>query len=266
MGEKIQKKDKAAILAAIEWDGFPEDFEKEWFQDPDIRRALVDVEPWNYEEFPKELQNNRDIALECVKVRGDVYEYLPEKLKKEEDILEAAIRNGLNLQVLVNWLFHPVSEIAEKMLKRTDLVATAIGTHGGNQMVYADNSAWADKELANLALSKGFCHVSRLPKNMAAEKETVKQVVRNIPEKDTDECWQIIDLPEQLRFDEEFLLELIAICPTALKVIKDTKKLPNRVNCFPEINTAFYRRAYQVNKACSRYMSKEMKALVKEEQ
>lgn len=262
--EKL-KQNKDVIIAAIGWDGLPEDMDEDWFQDMDILRALVDVEPWNYEEFPEEVQNDHAVALECVKVRGMVYESLPEELKADEEIAEAAIRNGQELKELVNCLGKPAFSTAEKMLQREDIVRAAIEANGGNQMIYAAKELWNNKALAELALAKGFCHLRCLPKELASDKKTVKRVLNNIPKDNSDdEYWQVVNLPEQLRFDEAFLMELIALREQVLKTIVNSKKYPDLASCFPELTVDFCKKAYQANKACFKYMNKEMKAAVKE--
>ena len=263
--EELQQ-DKEVILAAIEWDGLPEDAGEEWFQDIDILRALVAVEPWNYEEFPEEIQNNREIALECVKVRGEVYISLPEELQNDEKIMETAILHGLSL-AQIDCLGKPVSEVAEKMLAKEELVRTAIENNGGNQMIYAAKELWKKKKLAEYAVASGFCHLRHLPQKLATDKETVKRVIRNIPEDNrSDEYWQILYLPEPLRLDKEFLLELIALHENVFRTIVQSQKDPKIEELFarfPELDEDFLRKAYAANKKCIKYMNKEMKAVVK---
>lgn len=265
---KKLKRDKEIILAAIEWGGLPDDLDEKWLHDIDIIRALVAVEPWNYEELPENVQNKREIALECVKVRGDVFEYLPEKLKTDEEIAEAAIRHGQSLKEFVNSLNHPTSEIAEKLLSREDLVHTAIKANGGNQMIYAAKELWKKKKLAKFALDEGFCHLRYLSEKLAADKETVKHVIKNIPEDNSsDEYFQLIYLPEQLRQDKEFLLELIGTHEMVFRIIARSQKDPKLEELFtkfPKLDTAFCKQAYAANKKCLKYMNKEMKAAVKE--
>lgn len=260
------RQDKEVILAAIEWDGLPEDAGEEWLQDIDILRALVAIEPWNYEEFPEELQNNRETALECVKVRGEVYVFLPKELKADEEIMEAAVLHGLSLEN-ISYLDKVASEPAEKLLSREDLVHTAIEKNGGNQMIYAAKELWKKKKLVEYALDSGFCHLRHLPEKLSAEKETVKRVIRNIPEDNrSDEYWQIIYLPEQLRFDKEFLLELIGLQEQVFRTIVQSQKNPELEELFarfPLLDNDFCQKAYAANKKCIKYMSKEMKAAVK---
>lgn len=264
--EKLQQ-DKDVVLAAIEWDGLPEEADEEWLWDIDILRALVAIEPWNYEEFPEEIQTNREIALECVKVRGEVYEFLPDELKEEEEIAETAIRHGQSLKEFVSNLGNPVSKTAEKLLGKADLVRIAIEKNGGNQMIYADKKLWKKSSLAEAALDAGFCQIRHLPENLKADKETVKRVIKNIPEDNSsDEYFQLLKLPEQLRYDKEFLLELIALKENVFRTIcriqKETE-LEELCNSFPVIDDDFCKKAYAANKKCIKYMSKEMKAVVK---
>jgi len=268
MGKQKGKMDKEAILAAIEWDGsFPEEADENWLRDRDIIRALVDVEPWNYEELPEDIRNNREIALECVTIRGDVYEYLPEALKDDIEITETAILNGQSLRGFVNGLDKPVSENAAGILKRVELVTAAVKANGGNEMRYADKQLWEIKELAEYALSEGFCHLNYLPENLAAEKETVKCVLRNIDENGSEDDYrEIISLPEQLRQDTDFLLELIGLQEKVFQVIAQTQRKPmpeEFVAKFPKLGEDFCKKAYAANKKCLKYMSKEMKAVVK---
>jgi len=263
---KKLKKDKAVILAAIEWNGLPDGLDEELLYDKDIIRALVDVEPWNYEELPEDVQNKREIALECVKVRGEVYESLPEELKEDEEIMEEAVRHGLSLKE-ITYLDKPVSDVAERLLGRADLVHVAIEKNDGNQMIYADKNVWSKKKLTELALKKGFCHIRHLPEKLKAEKETVKRVVQNIPEDCSgDEYWQVICLPEKLRYDKEFLLELIGLHEMVFRTIVQSQKdqrIEELVTKFPKLDEEFCKQAYAVNKKCIKYMSKEMKAAVK---
>lgn len=265
--KKLQQ-DKEVILAAIEWDGLPYEAGEEWYEDMDILRALVAVEPWNYEEFPEEVQNNREIALECVKVRGDVYESLPEEWKEDEEIAEEAIRHGQSLKEFRNYLDNPASKTAEKLLSRADLVHTAIEKNDGNQMIYADEKLWGNKKLAEFALAKGFCHIRHLSDKQKAEKETVKRVIRNIPENNSsDEWFQLIYMAEQLRSDKEFLLELISIHEMVFHTIVQSQKDPRIEELFtrfPVLDADFCKKAYAANKKCIKYMNKKMKAAVKQ--
>ncbi|MBQ7863632.1 MAG: DUF4116 domain-containing protein [Lachnospiraceae bacterium] len=254
--------EKDAILAAIELEGsFPEDADEKWLRDMDIIRALASVEPWNYEGFPEEIQNDREIALECVKLRGDVYEYLPKELLADEEIMEEAVLHGLSLKKI-----NP--KTAEKLLCRADLVHTAIEENDGNEMIYADKTLWEKKELAELALDRGFCHLRHLPEELASDKESVKRVIRNMSENsDSEEYWQIKYLPEQLRFDKDFLLELITLQEKVLQAIVQWQKNPiaeEESALFPKLDADFCKKAYAANKKCLKFMSKEMKAAVKE--
>jgi len=102
---------------------------------------------------------------------------------------------------------------------------------------------------------------------LKAEKETVKRVVQNIPEDCSgDEYWQVICLPEKLRYDKEFLLELIGLHEMVFRTIVQSQKdqrIEELVTKFPKLDEEFCKQAYAVNKKCIKYMSKEMKAAVK---
>lgn len=257
--EKL-KLDKDALLEAIEEDDeIIEEFDEEMFHDMDIVRKMVDVFPYNYEYLPEELQEDKAVALECVKVRGDVYECLCEELQKDIEIMEVAICHGCDLKEIAGY------KEAAPLLCKEELIRIAMENHGGNQLCYADENVWKNKELVEFAFDNGYCRVRELPEEMAAEKETIKRIVNNIPKEDySDAIFQVIYMAEELRREEAFLLELIKEREEIFQLISRCKKNEVLTEKFPfSCDAAFCKKAYQANKKTIKYMNKEMKALVK---
>ena len=263
--EELQE-DKDVLIAALEYDdALLEQLDESVLEDMDIVRAAIAVFPYNYESLPEDMQKNREVALECVKVRGDVLECLCEELRQDEEIMEEAIRYGADLKEIAGGVLNSVSEAGMKLLKNKELVKIAMENHGGNQMCYAAKELWENKDLAEFALEHGFCFLRKLPEHMAANKELVKRVVQNIPVKDyADAIFQVYSIAEELRNDEAFMLELIGLREEIFRLILRCKKGEGMETCFPfAVDAAFCKKAYQANAKTIKYMSREMKAVVK---
>lgn len=262
------KADKDVLIEAIRYGGdVLEEMEEEQFRDMDIVRVIVDTYPYDYEYLPEDMQSSKEVAMECVKVRGDVYECFSDELKKDSEIMEAAIRNGLDLAELNprRWSGDAV-EGSEELLKKEELIRIAIENRDGNQMAYAAEELWENKDLVRFAFSKGYSEIEKMPKQMRGDKKLIMQAVKNmIPERYDHDIPQLFSMTENLRHDEEFLLELIAVREEVFRLIMRNQKAGVFGTSFPlQDAMSFCKKAYEVNKKTLKYMSKDMKKAVKE--
>lgn len=262
------KSDKDVLTEAIRYGGdVLDEMDEEMFRDMDIVRVIVETFPYDYEYLPEDMQSSKEVAMECLKVRGDVYECFNDELRKDPEIMEAAIRNGLDLsEINPNRWPGDAVEGSEELLKREELIRIAIENIDGNQLAHAAEEAWKNKDLVKLAFSKGYSEVGKLPKHMKGDRKLVLQAVKNmVPERFQHDVPQLFSMAEELRRDEDFLLELIAVREEVFQLIMRNQKAGMFGISFPLKNvTAFCKKAYEVNKKTLKYMSKDMKKAVKE--
>ena len=173
--------------------------------------------------------------------------------------MEEAICHGCDLKEIAGY------KESVPLLCQEKLIRIAIECHDGNQMGYAAKELWKDKNLAETALNNGFCQVRELPAELAAKKEVILHVVKNIPKEDYgDAVFQLIYMAEELRREEAFLLELIVEREEIFQLILRCKKNEVLTEKFPfACDVEFCKKAYQANKKTIKYMNKEMKAAVR---
>lgn len=229
--------DKDVILKAVEWDGdILENMDESYLEDRDICLLAAKGYPDFFEELPEHFQEDREFVLDCIKANCFIYEHINDSLQADDEIIQTALTNGLWLESIAN---ADGLEEAKKLsiLNNRDIVLHALEQFDGEQFRYAGPDLRADKELILLAVKKGFHDVATLA--------------------------------DTLRMDSEFMLQLIEIneevfATMALLTRKDSKGYPKlSASYFCPVDVEFCKKAYAINKKTFKYMSKEMKQIVK---
>lgn len=253
------KRDKDVIIKALEWEGdtyycLDEDLQA----DRDIVRAVLYSGPECFEDIPEQFQQDKSFVLECLKANCYLYEYLNEEYQADDEVIWMAVSHGLDLEYIER-----SDELSEEkkddILKDKKIIMEAINHHGGNQLAYAAEKLKDDKRLVTYAIGHGLTRFA-LSERLMGDGELVKKIVaKELP---YDELWGLVYMPEKLRMDREFLLELIALNEAVFKRISAKINLPIGP-LFAEVDEEFCRRAYQVNPRTIKYMDKETKIKVK---
>lgn len=246
--------DKEVIMYAIEQGRvFMDELDEEFMEDLEILYKVVQCLPHYFTYFAKELREDREVVLNCIKIEGKIYQYLNDKLKADWGILEAAVRQGLPL----SWIVRDKVESYEDVINDPELVLCAIKHNGGNELCYASEEIQHDKEFGEFALKRGLTNIACLNEKMKASKAVVRKIFKNILvngfEEFESKC--VHDLPDKVKMNEDFMLELIKDNPFVFRELSRYGKYNN---------LEFFIKAYKTNPQTIKYMVSYMKKDVKD--
>ena len=169
-------------------------------------------------------KNDKNLVITAVKHHGYALQYASEQLQNDKDVVIAAI-------TAVDQYSNTLQYASEELRNDKDVVITAVG-HNGNALQYASEELQNDKDVAMAALinsTEAFKYVSE---RLQSDKEFILHAIGQKDEDavDDDLDYYISDnIPEKLKADKDFVLEMVKVNGMVLGCVSDELKVDKDV-------------------------------------
>ena len=169
-------------------------------------------------------KNDKNLVITAVKHHGYALQYASEQLQNDKDVVIAAI-------TAVDQYSNTLQYASEELRNDKDVVITAVGRNG-NALQYASEELRNDKDVAMAALinsTEAFKYVSE---RLQSDKEFILHAIGQKDEDavDDDLDYYISDnIPEKLKADKDFVLEMVKVNGMVLGCVSDELKVDKDV-------------------------------------
>ena len=243
------KADKEVIMAALK-SGYSLPYEHvsdALKTDRDYLLEIVSLDAYCLEFFSEELKQDEQIVLAAAKHFGDAaLEFGADKFKTNKNIITEAVKssskvlsflaenekNDKNLVITaVKHHGYALQYASEELRNDKDVVITAVG-HNGNALQYASEELQNDKDMAMAALINSTEAFEYVSERLQSDKEFI---LHAIGQKDEDAVDDDLDsyisdnIPEKLKADKDFVLEMVKVNGMVLGCVSDELKVDKDV-------------------------------------
>jgi len=169
-------------------------------------------------------KNDKNLVITAVKHHGYALQYAPEQLQNDKDVVIAAI-------TAVDQYSNTLQYASEELRNDKDVVITAVG-HNGAALQYASERLRDDKEVAMAALINSTEAFKDVSERLRSDKEFI---LHAIGQKDVDAVDDDLDsyisdnIPEKLKADKNFVLEMVKVNGMVLGCVSDELKVDKDV-------------------------------------
>ena len=169
-------------------------------------------------------KNDKNLVITAVKHHGYALQYAPEQLQNDKDVVIAAI-------TAVDQYSNTLQYASEELRNDKDVVITAVG-HNGNALQYASEELQNDKDVAMAALINSTEAFEYVSERLQSDKEFI---LHAIGQKDVDAVDDDLDsyisdnIPEKLKADKDFVLEMVKVNGMVLGCVSDELKVDKDV-------------------------------------
>ena len=246
------KTDKDFLLEIVSLDAYClEFFSEELKQDEQIVLAAAKHFGDAALEFGADkFKTNKNIITEAVKSSSKVLSFLAENEKNDKNLVITAVKHhgGSPLQYASEQLrndkdvvigaitavdqYHSTFQYASEELQNDkDVVITAVG-HNGDALQYASEELQNDKDVAMAALINSTGAFKYVSERLRSDKEFI---LHAIGQKDVDAVDDDLDsyisdnIPEKLKADKDFVLEMVKVNGMVLGCVADELKVDKDV-------------------------------------
>jgi hypothetical protein len=246
------KTDRDFLLEIVSLDAFClEFFSEELKQDEQIVLAAAKHFGDAALEFGAEkFKTNKNIITEAVKSSGKALSFLAENEKNDKNLVKTAVKHhgGYALQyaseqlqndkdvviaaiTAVDQYYYTFQYASEQLRNDKDVVITAVG-HNGNALQYASEELQNDKDVAMAALINSTEAFEYVSERLQSDKEFI---LHAIGQKDVDAVGDDLDsyisdnIPEKLKADKDFVLEMVKVNGMVLGCVSDKLKVDKDV-------------------------------------
>jgi hypothetical protein len=166
-------------------------------------------------------KNDKNLVITAVKHHGYALQYAPEQLQNDKDVVIAAVRNYGNA----------LEYASEQLRNDKDVVITAVRTNG-DALQYASEELQNDKDVAMAALINSTEAFEYVSERLQSDKEFI---LHAIGQKDDDAVDDDLDsyisdnIPEKLKADKDFVLEMVKVNGMVLGCLSDELKVDKDV-------------------------------------
>jgi len=166
-------------------------------------------------------KNDKKLVITAVDHNGYALQYASEQLRNDKDVVIAAVRNYGNA----------LEYASEQLQNDKDLVITAVRTNG-DALQYASEELQNDKDVAMAALINSTEAFEYVSERLQSDKEFI---LHAIGQKDVDAVDDDLDsyisdnIPEKLKADKDFVLEMVKVNGMVLGCVSDELKVDKDV-------------------------------------
>ena len=166
-------------------------------------------------------KNDKKLVITAVDHNGYALQYASEQLRNDKDVVIAAVRNYGNA----------LEYASEQLQNDKDLVITAVRTNG-DALQYASEELQNDKDVAMAALINSTEAFEYVSERLQSDKEFI---LHAIGQKDVDAVDDDLDsyisdnIPEKLKADKDFVLEMVKVNGMVLGCVADELKVDKDV-------------------------------------
>jgi hypothetical protein len=178
-------------------------------------------------------KNDKNLVITAVKHHGgSPLQYASEQLRNDKDVVIAAI-------TAVDQYYFTFQYASEELRNDKDVVITAVG-HNGAALQYASERLRDDKEVAMAALINSTGAFKYVSERLRSDKEFI---LHAIGQKDVDAVDDDLDsyisdnIPEKLKADKDFVLEMVKVNGMVLGRVSDELKVDKDVVMLAVKNT-----------------------------
>ena len=170
-------------------------------------------------------KNDKNLVITAVKHHGgSPLQYASEQLRNDKDVVIAAI-------TAVDQYHSTFQYASEELRNDKDVVITAVG-HNGDALQYASEELQNDKDVAMAALINSTGAFKYVSERLRSDKEFI---LHAIGQKDVDAVDDDLDsyisdnIPEKLKADKKFVLEMVKVNGMVLGCVADELKVDKDV-------------------------------------
>ena len=170
-------------------------------------------------------KNDKNLVITAVKHHGgSPLQYASEQLRNDKDVVIAAI-------TAVDQYHSTFQYASEELQNDKDVVITAV-SHNGDALQYASEELQNDKDVAMAALINSTGAFKYVSERLRSDKEFI---LHAIGQKDVDAVDDDLDsyisdnIPEKLKADKDFVLEMVKVNGMVLGCVADELKVDKEV-------------------------------------